>query len=126
VLEILILIGLGKNIASKANAKGRSGTAFVFMLLGLWFGGEIFGAILGVILAMGMDPHAAEPNFFIIWVCALVGAAIGAVIAFAIVNSLADLSRYDDDFDDREDFDRRPRRRDHDDRDDDYDRRVRR
>ena len=36
MLEILILIALGKRIAAKARDKGRNGTAYVFLLLGMW------------------------------------------------------------------------------------------
>ncbi len=114
MLEILILIGLSKSIAAKANAKGRSGTPFVLMLVGLWIGGEICGAILGVIISVSSNPKATEPNMVLIYGGALAGAIIGAVISFVIVNSLADLSRrddYDDDYDDHDDDDYRPRRR---------------
>ena len=98
MLEILALIAMGKSIAAKARAKGRSGTPYVFLLLALWFGGEIFGAIVAAILT---EPDAnGEPNMLVMYLGALVCAAIGAVIAFVIVGALQPIREEQDEDDD--------------------------
>jgi hypothetical protein len=121
MLEILILIRLGQGIANRARAKGRSGGLFVVLLLFLWFGGEICGGIAGAVVgmvAMGQD----EPALVVCYLGALAGAAVGAVIAFAVVNGVAPVRKHDeyDDEDEYEDYDRPARKRDRDrDREDD-------
>lgn len=87
MLEILILISLGRNIAAQARAKGRSGPAYVFLLLGFWFGGEILGAIAAAVISVAVTGED-EPNMLAMYVAALVTAIIGAVIAFKIVGAL--------------------------------------
>jgi hypothetical protein len=115
MLEILILIRLGQGISNRARDKGRSGGLFVVLLLLLWFGGEICGGIAGAVIgmvAMGQD----EPALVVCYLGALVGAAIGAVVAFAIVNNLSPVRKSDDYGDeDFEEYDRRDRKRDRDD-----------
>jgi|SRR5579883_673054 len=121
MLEIIILFALGKNIAAKAREKGRSGGWFVFLLLGLWFGGEIFGAIAAGLVGM-IAMGEQEPPLAMCYLGALAGAAIGAVIAFAIVSGISPAHTYDEDHDDY-DYDRRDRSRNRDrDRDRDHDR----
>lgn len=119
MLEILILIMLGRNIAAKARAKGRSGGWFVVLLLGLWFGGELFGGIAAGVVAM-VAMGEAEPPFLPCYLGALVGAAVGAVIAFVIVNSVSPVRTYgnydDDDFEEYGRDRKRPRDRDDEDR----------
>lgn len=107
MLEIFALISLGKNIAAKARVKGRRGGPFVLLLVVLWFGGEIFGAIVaGVVsmVALGDD----EPNILILYLGAIPGAIIGAVVAFQIVKAITPASTrgdYEDEYD-RPDGDR--------------------
>ncbi len=99
MLEILILMSLGRNIARRAHDKGRSGAFFVVLLVVLWFGGEICGAIAGAVVGVvGMGQN--EPPLLLCYLGALTGAAIGAVIAFVIVSKIAPLHKYDDDYDD--------------------------
>jgi len=98
MLEIVLLWAMGKKVAAIANAKGRSGTPYVFLLLGLWFGGEIGGAILGIVISIVAHPHE-EPSIGLAYVLGLLGAAVGAILTFVIVNSLAPIERYDDDYD---------------------------
>ena len=98
MLEILILIALGKRIAAKARDKGRSGTAYVLLLLGMWLGGEISGGlVVGITEALisGRD----EPALGLIYLGALIGATIGAVVAFLIVGALPAVDRDDEDDD---------------------------
>src|SRR5262249_16297405 len=75
VLEILILISLGRNIAAQARAKGRSGPAYVFLLLGFWFGGEILGAIAAAVISVAVTGEG-EPDKLAMYVTSLVTAII--------------------------------------------------
>jgi uncharacterized membrane protein YeaQ/YmgE (transglycosylase-associated protein family) len=95
MLEIIILIVLAGKIGKTVEAKGRRKGPYQLMLVGLWFGGEVFGALLGGILtfALSNDP---DPPLFLAYVLALVGAIVGAVISFAIVNGLSPLPTEDD------------------------------
>jgi hypothetical protein len=87
MIEIFILISLSKNISARAKSQGRSGVPFVFLLLGLWFGGEIGGGIAGGLVSLMMDP-TSEPDFLLCYLGAIACAVIGAVIAFKIVGPL--------------------------------------
>ena len=84
MLEILLLIWLGRKIAAMARERGRSSAGYVLMLVGLWIGGEIAGLIVGFML-VSARPGEFNPTAYIF---ALVGAAAGAIAAFVIVNSL--------------------------------------
>ena len=84
MLEILCLIALGKKIAANARAKDWNGGVAVVMLVALWFGGEIAGAIAGAIGLVILNP-ADEPNLLVLIACAIAGAAVGALLAFTIV-----------------------------------------
>jgi len=87
MLEILLLIWLGRKIAAMAREKGRGPTGYVFMLVGLWVGGEICGMIVGSMLSPG------RPGDFngMAYIFALIGAAAGATATFLIVRSLSPL-----------------------------------
>lgn len=119
MLEILAVYVMAKKIAEMANEKGRSGIPYVLMLIGLWIGGEIGGAVLGVILTQGK-----EENILMVYGLALGGAICGAVISFAIVGLLppANTNTYDDDYRPRK---KRKREREYDDYDDYDDRPAR-
>jgi hypothetical protein len=86
MLEIILLFVLGKKISEICKSKGRSGWPYVLMFIGLWFFFELAGAVVGVILAP--TDAGGEPNFLIVWICGIVGAAGGAVLSFVIVNAL--------------------------------------
>jgi hypothetical protein len=87
MLEILVIIGLSRKIAATCKEKGRSAVGWIVMFIGLWFGGEVIGAIVGTIGGLAAS-GGEEPGFLIPWICGLLGAACGAAIAFAIVNGL--------------------------------------
>jgi hypothetical protein len=76
MLEIPPLRALGKKIADNAGDKGYGPVGFVVLLVGLWFGGELFGAMLGVLLT---------GEVVVGYLFALFGAVVGAVTAFVIV-----------------------------------------
>jgi len=84
MLEILLVVYLGKKMAALMRQKGRSPTGYVFMLVGMWLGGEILGMVLGMMLMGAAD----GPNLSI-YGLAIVGAVIGAGLAFLIAKSLA-------------------------------------
>jgi hypothetical protein len=81
MLEIIFLIWFARKLASIAKGKGRSG-GWGGLGVGLWFGGEILGFIVGT---MTGAEGAGAYGFAILF------AAIGAVASYAIVNSLASL-----------------------------------
>jgi len=84
MLEILVLWTLTKKIGNIVEQKGRKSGLYKVLTVVLWFGGEITGAILGVILT-GADESAQ----CLIYIIALLGAAVGAVIAYLIANSVS-------------------------------------
>src|SRR5947209_5801550 len=108
MLEILLVVGLSKMIAATVREKGRKPTGYVVLLVLLWIGGEIMGAIVGVVIAALHNPGALHQDFNIgTYVCALIGAACGAAIAFVVAHSVAPLRQWpasghfgDDDYDD--------------------------
>jgi hypothetical protein len=116
MLEILILIALGKNIAAKARAKGRSGPPFVILLVVLWIGCELAGAVVAGIVSMVVF-GGGEPELLVLYMGALPGAIIGALIAFGIVSALGPArprdreDDYEGDYEDGDDYDRRSRDR---------------
>jgi hypothetical protein len=79
--EIVIIYRLCKQLAGMCKDRGRGAAGYVLLLILFWFGGEISGAIAGVVVTEGKGG-------MVVYVFALVGAAIGAAIVFAIVNSL--------------------------------------
>ena len=83
MLEILLLIGLWKGMGSVMSSKGRNPLLLqIFAVVG-WIGGEIAGAIVGVVMHHIKNGPDVEPGFEV-YVFALVGAAIGAGIPFVI------------------------------------------
>jgi hypothetical protein len=91
VLEIIVLIILCKKMAEKARSKGRAAAGYVLLLILFWLCGEFFGAMVGAAATRG------QGEFLVLVVFALGGAAIGAGIAFAILNSLPAIQAEQDD-----------------------------
>ena len=81
MLEILLLVYLGKRLGAMLRAKGRSAGWMQALLVVCWFGGEIAGAIT-MILLFGVSDGAA-------YLGALFGAACGAAVVFIIANLMA-------------------------------------
>lgn len=86
MLEIILLIFLCKKIGAIIREKGRSPVAFQVLTVFLWFGGEIAGAVVGIIVSGNEEPGPAA------YIFALVGAAVGATIAFLIASNLSTAS----------------------------------
>lgn len=83
MLEILALLVLTKRIGKIVEEKGHKSGWYKALAVGLWFGGEIVGLILGILI-VGGDSSARWLPYLI----ALIGAAVGAGIAYAIANNL--------------------------------------
>lgn len=96
MLEIAILIILGGKIGKIVEKKGRKKIGYQLMLVGLWIGGEIFGAIVGSVLAAVLT-DGEGPGTLLVIASALGCAITGAVIAFQIAKNLPPLD-VDDEF----------------------------
>ncbi len=77
MLEIFLIIALGKKLSALAVEKGRS-KGWAALGAGFWFGGEVMGFIIGGLLDLGMGAY----------LIALVFAGIGAGVAYGIVKGL--------------------------------------
>jgi hypothetical protein len=86
MLEILLLFFLTRKIGEICREKGRKAIGYKILTVVLWFGGEIAGAIIGVLATSGEGGA-------LVYVLALFGAAVGAAISFAIANSLTPLEQ---------------------------------
>lgn len=88
MLEILLLIFFwrseAKRIGAIAESRGREGGPYKVLLVALWIGGEIAGAVMGATTVRGSDQAS-------VYILALLGAAVGAGIAFAIASNLTSL-----------------------------------
>ena len=76
MIEILVLIALTKRIGNIVKAKGHKPGGYKAMLVGFWFGGEILGLIIG---------FAVVGEGLAIYLFAIIGAVIGAFVAFGII-----------------------------------------
>ncbi|MCI0490375.1 MAG: hypothetical protein L0229_27595 [Blastocatellia bacterium] len=85
MLEILLLIFLTRKIGEICQEKGHKAGGYKALTVVLWFGGEIVGAIVGALATSG-------EGGVMIYILALIGAAVGAGISFAIVNNLSPVS----------------------------------
>ena len=105
MIEILILFSLCKQIGQKARDKGRKATGYQFMLVMFWFGGEIVTALIAGIILGVMYGDQAESYMLIAYAAAIVGAALGALVAFQIVAMLPEAGYEEEDDDDEDDDD---------------------
>jgi uncharacterized membrane protein YeaQ/YmgE (transglycosylase-associated protein family) len=83
MIEILVLIALTNRIGKTVEAKGYKSGKYKWITIGLWFGGEIVGAVIGSALTGG-----DESAIGVLYLVALLGAVIGALIAFLIASNL--------------------------------------
>ena len=79
MIEILLLVALARKIGKICEEKGRKAGGFKALTVALWFGGEIFGAVIAV--ASGVEELA-------VYLFALIGAAVGAGISVLIAVNL--------------------------------------
>lgn len=84
MLEIILIIFFAKKIGSIAENKGHKKGAYIALAVVFWVVGEFMGAIVGAIVTgdTGLGTY-----FF-----ALVGAAVGALVSYLLVNGLQDRS----------------------------------
>ena len=80
MLEILALWWLTKKIGEIVKEKGHQSLAYQIMAVVLWFGGEIAGAIFGLVLSAFMDDSLG----CLIYLFAIVGAVAGGGAAYFI------------------------------------------
>ena len=84
MLEIILLIYLGKSIGAIVRSKGRKPLGFQILLVMLWIGGEFFGGVVaGVVHAVR---HGDVPFEFgiSVYLYALGGAGCGAGFCFLL------------------------------------------
>ncbi len=80
MLEIIAVILLCNKNSSNAKARGRSGGAAIAYTLGLWFGGELLGVLIGIAANGGeMSPP--------VYIAALLFAAGGGTASYFIAKS---------------------------------------
>jgi uncharacterized membrane protein YeaQ/YmgE (transglycosylase-associated protein family) len=84
MIEIIILVFLARRIGKIAEKKGHKKRPNIIFFVVMWIAGEIIGAMLGAFLAKG--------QIYTTYALALIGAAVGAMIAFRIVKNLDDRS----------------------------------
>ncbi len=98
--EMILVVLLSMRIAKICRSKGRTPVGWVILFIGFWIAGELGGAVIGVLISQGELGGSA-------YVCALLGAALGAIIGFVIVSSLPNIAREHDDYDRKENGSRR-------------------
>ena len=89
MLEIIVLIFLTRQVGEIVEEKGRRSGWYKALTVVLWIGGEVIGAIVGLVVA-----EVTGSGQFLMYLCALVGAALGAVLAFVIAKSLSPVVAY--------------------------------
>jgi hypothetical protein len=114
VLEILFIIWLVRKIGDTAGGKGHNPLPFQIAVVVFWFGGEIIGAVVGLIAAGATGRGGDDAGFLCgVYIFALFGALCGAGACFLLVMVLpANRQRgYMDDYDDYRHGRTGPRRR---------------
>jgi len=79
MLEIIAIIFLGKKISEIVKAKGHNPTGYVILMVVLWIGLELTGAVIGALL-IGDGPA--------LYIFAIIGGIMGAAIAYAIADNV--------------------------------------
>ena len=104
MLEIFLLIHLGKKLAAKARRRGWAGWPWVILLILGWFGALLTGAIASSVAYLATHPGEQEAPLLLVLASAYgVAACVAACVAtglFVVVGFLpADAAEedYDDD-----------------------------
>ena len=84
MLEIFVLIFLTRRVGEIVEAKGRRTGWYKFLTVLLWIGCEIAGAFIGAIVVA-----VTRSSELLIYLFALIGAAVGAGISFIIAKSVS-------------------------------------
>lgn len=85
MLEILALWWLTKKIGEIGKQKGHESLAYQIIAVVLWLGGEIAGAVVGVLLSAFMDDSLG----CLIYLFAIVGAVVGGAAAYFIATLIS-------------------------------------
>ncbi len=96
MLEVLLVWSLAKHIGSVIEKKGHKAGWYQFLLVFLWIGGEVAGAFIGAVIIAAVTQR--EPEFGWVYLSAIIGAASGAGIVFALAYSLPDIKVYQSSF----------------------------
>jgi len=91
MLEIILLIWLCRKMGALMATKGRRAIGYQFMVVGMWFGGEIIGGITGA--ALGAGGARGELNAAV-YLFAIIGAIAGVSVAFVIANTRPAMGTY--------------------------------
>jgi zinc transporter ZupT len=89
MIEILLLIALTRRVGHILKDKGRKSGWYKLLTVVLWFGGEIVGAIIGVVIAQVTGAGQA-----LVYLVALIGAGAGAAVAFMLAKSVPPAATY--------------------------------
>ena len=82
MIELIVIWKLATSIGTTASQKGLKKLGYQIMAVILWLCGEFFGAILGGAV------FGANGSFLLKYIFALLGAAVGAGIAFLVMRLL--------------------------------------
>ncbi len=82
MLEILLIIYISRKIGAIAEKKGHKRRPNVIFFIVMWIAGELSGAMIGAFFSKG--------NLGITYLMAIVGAVLGTVLAFNVVQKLED------------------------------------
>ena len=88
MLEILVIVIVSNKIAAMQREKGRTAAGYVVLFIALWLGGEIFGAIAGVVASLLMDRGGPDNDgFFVVYILALIAALTSTTTVSRILAS---------------------------------------
>jgi hypothetical protein len=90
MLEILFIIALTSRVGRIVEAKGLASGGYKWGAVGLWFGGEIAGVVVGSILLAITDININ----CLAYLAALLGAGIGAWVAITIAKDAEPMPGY--------------------------------
>lgn len=82
-IEVLILWFLTQHISKTVRQKGYKSGRYIALTVVLWFAGQFAAGLLGATAAAGSSSQ------FGMGIIALLGAAVGAGMAYGIANNLA-------------------------------------
>ena len=87
MIEIFAIYLCCKNLGKMLRAKGHSAIGLQVALVILWFVGQFLGGVTGAIIQMIVSGPSEGINPFI-YLCALLGAAAGALTVFFIAHMI--------------------------------------
>ena len=87
MLEIIAIIALARKIKAIVIAKGHKPLKYILILLGLWIGLEVVGAIIGTLI-FGEDGF--EP-----YICAVLGATWAGFFSYRVALNAPDINNED-------------------------------